>query len=53
MFGKTLSSEFIAMQIRNKKGINNPILFIVKSPTTIAKLQKLVYVYEADTVKKG
>ena len=52
MFGKTFSSEFIAMQTKNKKGINNPMFGIIKSPATIAKLQKLVYVYEADTLKR-
>ena len=51
MFGKTFSLEFIEMQKRDKKGINNPMFGIVKSPATIAKLQKLVYVYEADTLK--
>jgi group I intron endonuclease len=51
MYGKTFSPEFISMQKRNKKGINNPMYGIKKSQTTIAKLQKLVYVYDADTLK--
>lgn len=51
MYGKTYSPEFISMQTRNKKGINNPMFGIKKTPITIAKLQKLVYVYEADTLK--
>nr|YP_010254596.1 GIY-YIG endonuclease [Ganoderma sichuanense]YP_010352181.1 hypothetical protein MYE56_mgp12 [Ganoderma lingzhi]AWJ63811.1 GIY-YIG type homing endonuclease [Ganoderma lucidum]WAR64409.1 hypothetical protein [Ganoderma amboinense]QUA00729.1 GIY-YIG endonuclease [Ganoderma sichuanense]QUA00767.1 GIY-YIG endonuclease [Ganoderma lucidum]QUA00800.1 GIY-YIG endonuclease [Ganoderma sichuanense] len=51
MFGKTFSPEFIAMQTRDRKGKNNPMFGIVKSPATIAKLQKLVYVYEAETLK--
>lgn len=51
MYGKTFSPEFISMQTRDKKGINNPMYGIKKSPATIAKLQKLVYVYEADTLK--
>ena len=51
MFGKTLSPEFIAMQIKNKKGDNNPMFGIKKSPITISKLQKLIYVYEAETLK--
>lgn len=50
MYGKTFSHEFISMQTRDKKGINNPMYGIKKSPATIAKLQKLVYVYEADTL---
>jgi len=52
MFGKTFSSEFISMQTRDKKGKNNPMFGTVKSPATIAKLQKLVYVYEAETLKR-
>ncbi len=51
MFGKTFSTEFIAMQIRDKKGKNNPMFGVTKSTETIAKLQKFVYVYEADTRK--
>ena len=39
------------MQTRNKKGINNPMFGVIKSPATLAKLHKLVYVYEADTRK--
>jgi hypothetical protein len=35
------------MQIKNKKGINNPMYGLNKSSKTIAKLQKLVYVYDA------
>jgi len=51
MFGKILSPEFLSMQTRDKKGQNNPMFGAVKSPVTIAKLQKLVYVYEAETRK--
>ena len=51
MYGKTFSPEFISMQTRDKKGVNNPMYGLKKSVTTIAKLQKLVYVYEADTYK--
>jgi len=51
MFGKTFSPEFIAMQIRDRKGKNNSMFGKIKSPNTIAKLQKLVYVYEADNLK--
>ena len=40
------------MQTRDKKGINNPMYGTKKSPTTIAKLQKLIYVYEAETLVK-
>ena len=51
MYGKTFSPEFIAMQIRDKKGKNNPMFGLAKSPETILKLQNLVYVYEAETRK--
>ena len=51
MSGKTFSPEFIYMQTLDRKGKNNPMFGITKSPETIAKLQKLVYVYEADTQK--
>jgi group I intron endonuclease len=47
MFGKIFSEEFVAMQKRNKIGKNNPQFGITKSPTTIAKLTKLVYVYNS------
>ena len=51
MFGKTFALEFISMQTRDKKEVNNPMFGFKKSPATIAKLQKLVYVYEAETLK--
>lgn len=47
MFGKTKSPEFIAMQKRDKTGPNNPQFGVIKSADTIAKLTKLVYVYNA------
>ena len=53
MFGKTFSpppGEFISMQTRDIKGVNNPMYGVKKSPATIAKLQKLVYVYEAESL---
>lgn len=50
MYGKPLSPEFLAMQIRDKKGKNNPQApmgnGVTKSVETLAKLIKLVYVYE-------
>jgi hypothetical protein len=45
MFGKLKSKEFINMQKRNKFGKNNPQFGKIKSLKTIAKLTKLVYVY--------
>jgi group I intron endonuclease len=47
MAGKQFSKAFIEMQQRNKVGINNPQYGKIKSATTIAKLTKLVYVYNS------
>lgn len=44
MYGKP--PEFIAMQIRDKRGKNNPQYGKSKSIETLAKLKKLVYVYD-------
>lgn len=49
MWGKEFSHEFFKYQLKDKSGINNPMYGIKKSAETIAKLQKLVYVYEYDT----
>lgn len=49
MFGKKFSTEFINMQFRNKAGINNPQFGLKKSALTIAKITKLVYVYDFET----
>ena len=48
MSDKQLSPEFVFMQKRDKKGINNPQFGNKKSPTTYAKLIKLVYVYNSE-----
>lgn len=42
------SKEFLAMQSRDKRGSNNPQYGVVKSPITIAKLIKPIYVYAID-----
>lgn len=47
MAGRQFSPEFIKMQKRSKVGTNNPQYGIKKSTTTIAKLTKLVYVYNS------
>lgn len=47
MFGREKSKEFLEMQTRDKRGSNNPQYGKVKSPSTIAKLTKLVYVYNS------
>lgn len=49
MYGKTFSTELKNMQVRNKAGINNPQFGVKKSAKTIAKLTKLVYVYDFKT----
>lgn len=52
MHGKTFSrpsGEFTSMQIRNKRGLNNPQFGKVKSAETIVKLTKLVHVYNSET----
>ena len=51
MSGKPFSNEFLDMQNRNKRGSNNPMFGKIKSTETIAKIQKLVYVYDAETKK--
>jgi len=47
MYGRTKSSEFMAMQKRDRSGSKNPQFGVVKSAETIAKITKLVYVYNA------
>ena len=49
MYGRSFSKEFINMQKRDKKGVNNPMFGIKKSAKTISKLVKLIYVYEYDS----
>ena len=41
----------LSSQTKNRKGVNNPMFGLKKSRATIAKLQKLVYVYQADYLK--
>jgi hypothetical protein len=48
MSGKQFSSEFLYMQTRNKKGKINPNYGAKKSTTTLAKIIKLVYVYNSE-----
>jgi group I intron endonuclease len=50
MSGKEFSPEFIFMQTRDKKGINNPLFGTKKSAITLAKITKLVYVYNAENM---
>lgn len=48
MWNKQFSIEFLDMQKRDKKGLNNPLFGTKKSAITLAKLTKLVYVYNAE-----
>lgn len=45
MYGREKSKEFLEMQTKDRSGSNNPLYGKVKSTLTIAKLTKLVYVY--------
>ena len=45
MYSLKKSEEFIDMQLRDKKGSNNPLFGRIKSPSTLAKITKIVYVY--------
>ena len=47
MFGREKSKEFLEMQNRNRSGSNNPLYGKKKSFVTIAKITKLVYVYNS------
>jgi len=47
MYGRIKSKEFMEMQSRDKSGINNPNYGNIKTPFTIAKITKLVYVYNS------
>ena len=49
MYGKPFSTEFINMQIRDKKGKNNPMYGLKKSAITIEKITKKIYVYDDET----
>ena len=47
MKARKFSHDFIEMQKRNKIGVNNPQFGVIKSSDTIAKLTKLLYVYNS------
>ena len=42
MFGKSFSPEFLAMQVKNKKGHPNPMFGKVKSMETLIKIRKWI-----------
>jgi group I intron endonuclease len=45
MFNLSKSKEFIEMQLKDRRGPNNPLFSKIKSPSTLAKITKIVYVY--------
>ena len=45
MFNLNKSKEFIEMQLKDRKGSNNPLFGKIKSPSTLAKITKIVHVY--------
>jgi len=49
MYGKAKSPEFLAQQQKDMRGPNNPQWGVVKSPSTILKISKKVFVYDALT----
>lgn len=49
MFGRTYSPEFLAWQKADKRGPNNPQWGVIKKLETVAKLTKLVYVFDASS----
>jgi len=49
-YGKTFSPEFLDQQTKDKSGALNPMFGQVKSMETLAKLYKLIHVYDAETL---
>jgi group I intron endonuclease len=47
MFGRIKSKEFLEMKNRDRSGSNNPLYGKIKTSSTIAKITKLVYVYNS------
>ena len=45
MLGMTKSKEFIVMQLKDRRGSNNSLFGKIKSPSTLSKITKIVYVY--------
>lgn len=52
MYGKEKSDEFIFHQKKDKFGPNNPQYGVKKSEETLAKLRRLVYVYDLNDNRK-
>lgn len=47
MYGRIKSKEFLEIQTKDKSGSNNPLFGKTKSFSTLAKITKLVYVYNS------
>jgi group I intron endonuclease len=53
MFNLSKSKEFIEMQSKDRRGPKNPLFGQIKSPSTLAKITKIVYVYNClDTLQR-
>ena len=48
MFGKAKSPEFIEHMNKDRSGVNNPMYGKAKSSETLAKLRKMVWVYDVE-----
>jgi group I intron endonuclease len=46
MFNLRKSKEFLEMQFKDRRGPKNPLFGKIKSPSTLAKITKIVYVYD-------
>jgi len=45
MFGLSKSKQFIEMQLKDRRDLNNLLFDKIKSPSTLAKITKFVFVY--------
>ncbi|CAO1638538.1 unnamed protein product (mitochondrion) [Parajaminaea phylloscopi] len=52
MYNRVKSPEFLAIQKRDKQGINNPQYKVIKSQQTIDKLSKYIEVFDAESIEK-
>jgi len=52
MFGKEKSPEFIEHMYKDRHGVNNPMYGKAKSEETLAKLRKMVWVYDMEKNSK-
>jgi len=50
MYGREKSKEFLEIQTKDRSGSNNPLYGKIKSASTLAKITKLVYVYNVENM---